>query len=99
MLGSNEAQESQSRDLRKLDLNLLAMREAIDPALFATDLSVDLAREGVPFRDAYREVGTRLAEIKPDDVDANLANRVSAGACGALELGRLEARLRSLEGS
>lgn len=82
--------------LGALEWNEGAMRAAIDPALFATDLSVDLAREGVPFRDAYREVGARLRDMKAEDVAASLERRVSAGACGALELDRLAARLRDL---
>ena len=72
------------------------MRAAIGPELFATDLSVDLAREGMPFRDAYREVGARLQDMKPEDAAASLEQRVSTGACGALELERLERRLAEL---
>jgi argininosuccinate lyase len=73
------------------------LRAAIDPELFATDLSVDLAREGMPFRDAYREVGARLRDMEDADVGESLEKRVSTGACGALELDRLEARLRAEE--
>lgn len=72
------------------------MQAAISPELFATDLSVDLAREGMPFRDAYREVGARLQDMKPEDAAASLEQRVSTGACGALELDRLERRLAEL---
>jgi argininosuccinate lyase len=73
------------------------LRAAIDPELFATDLSVDLAREGMPFRDAYREVGARLRDMQDADAAESLEKRVSTGACGALELDRLEARLRAEE--
>jgi len=83
--------------LRELAWNEEAMRAAISPDMFATDLSVDLAREGVPFRDAYREVGARLRDMQPEDLAASLENRVSTGACGALELGRLAARLAELK--
>ncbi len=73
------------------------LRAAIDPELFATDLSVDLAREGMPFRDAYREVGARLRDMQDADVGESLEKRVSTGACGALELDRLDARLQAEE--
>jgi argininosuccinate lyase len=58
---------------------------------------VDLAREGMPFRDAYREVGARLRDMQDADAAESLEKRVSTGACGALELDRLEARLRAEE--
>lgn len=80
-----------------IEWNETAMRAAISPDMFATDLSVDLAREGVPFREAYREVGTRLKDITADDVAASLENRVSPGACGALALDLLAERLSAIE--
>jgi argininosuccinate lyase len=83
--------------LTAMTWNEEAMTAAIEPALFATDLSVDLAREGIPFRDAYREVGARLEDMQAEDLAASLENRVSPGACGALELDRLAARLRTVE--
>jgi argininosuccinate lyase len=82
--------------LRAMQWNEKQLRAANSPEMFATDVSVDMAREGIPFREAYRKVGARLAELKPEDLDANLQKRVSTGASGALELGRLEARLLEL---
>ncbi|MBC7989403.1 MAG: argininosuccinate lyase, partial [Luteimonas sp.] len=41
--------------LRNLEWRPQRMREAIEPSMYATDLAVDLARQGVPFRDAYRQ--------------------------------------------
>lgn len=75
--------------------NADAMRAAISPDLYATDLSVDLAREGKPFREAYREVAERLAE-SAGDPEASLQQRVSPGACGDLRLDELAARLQSV---
>lgn len=83
--------------LRAMEWNPDALREANSPEMFATDLSVDMAREGIPFREAYRQVGAKLADLKPEDLDASLRNRVSTGACGALELDRLAARLTALK--
>jgi len=73
--------------------NTSALREANDRDMFATDVSVDLARQGVPFREAYRQVGSKLAELKPEDLGETLRNRVSTGASGALALDRLASRL------
>jgi len=75
--------------------NTDAMRAAISPDMYATDLSVDLAREGKPFREAYREVAERLAE-SGGDPEENLRQRVSPGACGDLMLDELAERLASV---
>jgi argininosuccinate lyase len=71
------------------------MRAALDPSMYATDLAVDLARRGLPFRDAYRQAAdpARWAEGDPE---ASLAARVSPGAAADLRLDALRARLDAL---
>ena len=53
--------------LRNLDWNTDRMRAALEPSMYATDLAVDMARAGVPFRDAYRAAAdpARWAEGDP----------------------------------
>ncbi len=81
--------------LRNLEWRPEAMRAALDPSMYATDLAIDLAREGVPFRDAYRQAAdpSRWAE---GDADTSLAARVSPGAAGDLRLEVLRERLAAL---
>jgi argininosuccinate lyase len=71
------------------------MRAALEPSMYATDLAVDLAKRGMPFRDAYREAADprRWADGDPA---ASLAARVSPGAAGELRLDALRARLDAL---
>ena len=59
--------------------------------MYATDLAVDLARQGLPFRDAYVEAAKpeRWAEGDPA---ASLAARVSPGGAGGDRLEHLRAR-------
>ena len=78
--------------LRNLEWKPEAMRAALEPSMYATDLAVDLARSGLPFRDAYRQAAdpARWAEGDPD---ASLAARVSPGAAGDLRLDTLHRRL------
>ena len=80
--------------LRNLEWKPEAMRAALDPSMYATDLAVDLAREGLPFREAYKQAAdpARWAEGDPD---ASLQARVSPGAAAALRLDALRARLRT----
>jgi argininosuccinate lyase len=71
------------------------MRAAITPECFATDRAVELAQQGIPFREAYRQVAAELAAKSQEltgDADASLRARVSPGGPGALELALLRAR-------
>ncbi len=81
--------------LRNMAWKPEAMRAALEPSMYATDLAVDLAREGIPFRDAYRQAAdpTRWAAGDPH---ASLAARVSPGAAADLGLPALQARLSML---
>ena len=77
-----------------LDWKLDRMRAAIDPSMYATDLAIELTRDGVPFRDAYRQAAAEWPERCADRTpEQSLAARVSPGAAGAPEIGRLRARL------
>ena len=82
--------------LRNLEWRPERMREALDPSMYATDLAVDLARQGMPFRDAYKQAAdpARWAEGDPE---ASLASRVSPGAAADLRLDVLQHRLDALQ--
>ena len=82
--------------LRNLEWRPQRMREAIEPSMYATDLAVDLARQGVPFRDAYRQAADP-ARWTQGDPDASLVARESPGAAGDLRLDILRQRLRALD--
>jgi len=72
------------------------MREAISLEMFATDLALENAARGVPFRTAYLEAKSRLDTIEAPDVAVSLAQRLSPGGCGNLLLDRIGERLRQL---
>jgi len=78
--------------LRNLDWNVERMREALEPSMYATDLAVDLAREGMPFRDAYKQAADP-AKWAEGDPAASLSARVSPGGAGAMQLDALRKRL------
>ncbi len=71
-----------------------AMRAAIDPGMYATDVAVELAASGVPFREAYRAAAasadTAGAGRTPE---GSLAARTSPGGAADLRLDELRARL------
>ena len=81
--------------LRNLEWKPEAMGAALEPSMYATDLAIDLAKQGVPFRDAYRQAAdpARWGGGDPQD---SLDARVSPGAAGDLRLGELRRRLEAL---
>lgn len=72
------------------------MRESITAEMLATDYALDLAQEGIPFRDAYRTAAAKMQGLSDEAITASLANRTSPGGCGRLETEVLQARLEQL---
>jgi len=72
-----------------------AMRAAISPEMFATDIALERSAAGVPFREAYLEAKRSLDRLDAPDAAASLAQRVSPGGCGNLMLATIGARLRA----
>ena len=83
--------------LRNLEWKPEAMRAALEPSMYATDLAVDLAKQGLPFRDAYRRAADP-SRWSGGDPQASLDARVSPGAAGDLRLGELRRRLEAFAG-
>jgi argininosuccinate lyase len=80
--------------LARLQWNEAAMRAAIEPAMYATDVAIEQAAQGVPFRDAYRTAaGATQSAGRGRTPEASLAARTSPGAHADLRLGELRARL------
>ena len=81
--------------MRRMQWQPERMLAALEPSMYATDLAVDMARAGLPFRDAYRQAAdpSRWAAGNPE---ASLAARVSPGAAGDLRLDLLRRRLEDL---
>jgi argininosuccinate lyase len=81
--------------LAKLEWREDRLRAALDPSMYATDLAMELAAQGTPFRDAYRAAADP-ARWSERDPAGSLAARVSPGAPGAPCLDLLRERLAGL---
>ena len=68
------------------------MRAAIEPAMYATDVAIERAKAGVPFREAYRDA-TSDPSLSSRTPERSLEERVSFGAGAGLGLGMLRERL------
>jgi argininosuccinate lyase len=75
------------------------MRGALEPSMYATDLAVEQAVAGVPFREAYRAAAEAAKTLADRTPEASLAARVSPGACADLRLDVLGARLEAVAGA
>ncbi len=84
--------------LARMQWNEEAMRAAIEPAMHATDVAIEQAAAGVPFRDAYQAAAAATAEAgRGRTPEESLAARVSPGAHADLRLSELHARLDALQ--
>jgi argininosuccinate lyase len=82
--------------LARMEWNPERMRAAIEPAMYATDIAIEQAVAGVPFRDAYRQASVAAADTARTP-EASLAQRASPGAAADLRLDALRARRRSFD--
>jgi len=84
--------------LRRMSWNAQAMRAAIDPAMYATDVAIEQAATGVPFREAYKLAAQSIGvNDRARTPEASLDARVSPGAAGDLRLDELRARLAMID--
>ncbi|MFH0962638.1 MAG: argininosuccinate lyase [Planctomycetota bacterium] len=79
--------------IEKLMVNPEKLLAGFSPEIFATDEANRLVREGVPFRDAYRQVATNLAKLGACDPVANIRSKTHEGATGNLGLEKDERRI------
>jgi len=73
------------------------MRQSITAEMLATDHALDLARDGIPFREAYKTAAAEIQGLSDEGIAQSLANRTSPGGCGCLETKFLQARLDRLK--
>lgn len=83
--------------LARMQWNEAAMRAAIEPAMYATDVAIEQTTAGVPFRDAYRAAAeTAQSAGQGRTPEQSLAARVSPGAHADLRMDELRSRLDAL---
>jgi argininosuccinate lyase len=84
--------------LNDLEWNADAMRNAIESSMHATDIAIESAVGGVPFRDAYRAAADSAIDAASERTpESSLAKRVSPGAGSDLRLDELRDRLEGLK--
>jgi len=83
--------------LANLDWREDRLRAAIDSGMYATDVAVEAAIAGVPFREAYRAAADSADRAgQGRSPEGSLAARVSPGAAADLRLDALRTRWEAL---
>jgi len=80
-------------NLSPIEANL---RAAFVPNIFAADAANEMVKNGIPFRDAYLEVGNNLGDLTLVDIDENLKSKTHLGSTGNLGLELLQQQLNQL---
>jgi argininosuccinate lyase len=77
----------------------ILMKSMLDcPGLFAAHKAFDKVKEGMTFRDAYREVGSHISEIDvtEEDIARWLKMSKHQGGTGNLQLDKIEKEIKEL---
>lgn len=83
--------------LAQMQWNEPAMQAAIEPSMYATDVAIEQAAAGVPFRDAYRAAAQSVADAGAGrSPQQSLDARVSPGGAADMQLDLLLTRLHTL---
>lgn len=72
--------------VKELEVDKEACLNAFSPELFATDQALSLAFEGIPFREAYKQVSRQINQLPAADPVENILSKTHMGATGNLGL-------------
>ena len=72
--------------ISRLKVNKDVLEQSCVPEIFATDRALELVLNGMPFRDAYREVATNLDKLDVTESRKDILSRKHMGATGNLGL-------------
>ncbi|MBN2351858.1 MAG: argininosuccinate lyase [Spirochaetales bacterium] len=72
--------------IEKLEVNRDRLEQGFIPEIYATDRALELVKDGMPFREAYREVGLHLERLQNRNPVEAIKAKKHAGATGNLML-------------
>ena len=78
-----------------LEVNEAALLRGFTPEIYATDAALDLVKEGMSFRDAYRQIGGSIEGLKSMEPGEAIKKRTSTGMPGKLALDRTRQAVRT----
>jgi argininosuccinate lyase len=69
-----------------MEVDVKRLEQSFRPELYAADEALDMAAQGVPFREAYKQVGLNLDKLAHRDPRKNILSKTHIGATGNLGL-------------
>ncbi len=72
--------------ISRLEVHEDVLDRSCTPEIFATDRALELVKEGMPFRDAYKEVAANIDKLEVTDSQKDILSRKHIGATGNLGL-------------
>jgi argininosuccinate lyase len=72
--------------VEKLEVDEAKLRKSLNPDIYAADKALELVSKGIPFRDAYKQVGASLDALSTQDPVQAIKSKTSTGAPGNLRL-------------
>ena len=94
---SNDILEVFSILIKNITPNVEVLKKAMTQELFATAAVYQQVSAGVPFREAYKNVGENLESVNKIDFEEYLQSSTHNGSLGKLELGVLKANIENQE--
>lgn len=91
---TNLCLEMMASIINNLKVNKQSLEKAFSPEIYATDKAFKLVNQGIPFREAYREIARNLQKISLTSPKEIIKKRKTKGASGDLGLDELEKRIK-----
>jgi argininosuccinate lyase len=76
--------------IRKVQVNNEKLAAGFIPEIYATDAALELVAQGMPFRDAYKEVGLNLDQLKARNPESTIKAKTYTGTTGNLGLAQAQ---------
>ncbi len=83
--------------IRKVKVNNEKLAAGFIPEIYATDAALELVAQGMPFRDAYKEVGLNLDQLKARNPESTINAKTYTGTTGNLGLDQARATQTELQ--
>jgi len=90
---TNACLEMMAPLINNLIVNKERLRESFSPEIYAADKAFKLVTQGIPFRDAYREIERDLQKVELTTPEEIIKKRKSKGTTGNLGLDELEKKV------
>lgn len=80
--------------INKLTPNEEILKQALTPEIFATHKALELVKQGMPFRKAYKTIGENIQQLVDQDSTKILHQSIHIGATGNLGLNNLANKIK-----